>query len=558
MSGPFGLSCRIVPSSPPNILLIMTDEERYPPPYEGAEVEAFRRDHLPARQRLRSTGVEFHRHYAASTACAPSRASLFTGQYPSLHGVTSTDGLAKAADDPGMWWLDPDSVPTMGDWFRAAGYSTHYRGKWHLSHADLVAVGSHVGLATNDRDGTVFPSMAEVYRRADRLDRFGFAGWIGREPHGPDPADTGLVKDPIFAEQVCGLFDDLSADRAERRPWLAVASFVNPHDIAFSGVGWELLGLPAIGEHVPDVAEPPSQADGFGGRPDAHRLFHDLWPQLLYPQPADVTYRRLYLWLHQLVDRAIERILDALDRSGMAEETVVVFTSDHGDMVGAHGGMQQKWYNAYDESIRVPLLVTGPGIAPNGAGFHLPTSQVDLLPTLLGLAGVEPGSLKKAVGEHHVEVHDLVGRDVSPLLLGAGEAASMESPVYFNTEDQISRGLRHTNRFTGETFEPVGPPANVESVIAELPDPDGGARLWKLSHYYDRLDEWEDAHPPPSGTSRPAPAEPVEPQWELYDLTADPEERVNRWTSPDAPAPVVEALLSSVRNDRRLAPRHRN
>ena len=73
--------------------------------------------------------MELHRHYAGSTACLPSRATLFTGQYPSLHRVTNTDGLAKQASDPLMTWLDPSTVPTMGDWFRAAGYRTHYRGK---------------------------------------------------------------------------------------------------------------------------------------------------------------------------------------------------------------------------------------------------------------------------------------------------------------------------------------------------------------------------------------------------------------------------------------------
>src|SRR5690349_23177074 len=106
----------------PNILLIMTDEERYPPPYEGEELARFRREQLPTRERLRTGGLELHRHYAGSTACTPSRATLFTGQYPSLHGVSQTDGLAQHADDPAMRWLDPDAVPTMGDWFRAGGY----------------------------------------------------------------------------------------------------------------------------------------------------------------------------------------------------------------------------------------------------------------------------------------------------------------------------------------------------------------------------------------------------------------------------------------------------
>ena len=108
--------------SSPNILLIMTDEERYPPPYESDAVTAFRKSHLTARESIRSSGVEFHRHYAGSTACTPSRATLFTGQYPSLHGVSSTDGAAKQTTDPDMSWLDPNSVPTLGDWFRAGGY----------------------------------------------------------------------------------------------------------------------------------------------------------------------------------------------------------------------------------------------------------------------------------------------------------------------------------------------------------------------------------------------------------------------------------------------------
>jgi choline-sulfatase len=105
----------------PNVLLIMTDEERYPPPYEAATVAEFRRTQLTARDRIRDGGLELHRHYVGSTACVPSRATLFTGQYPSLHGVSQTDGVAKKSDDPALRWLDPNAVPTLGDWFRAGG-----------------------------------------------------------------------------------------------------------------------------------------------------------------------------------------------------------------------------------------------------------------------------------------------------------------------------------------------------------------------------------------------------------------------------------------------------
>ena len=106
-----------------------------------------------ARESIRDGALEFHRHYAGSTACLPSRVTLFTGQYPSLHGASQTDGLAKKVDDPAMMWLDPDSVPTLGDWFRAGGYQTHYRGKWHVSNAGLPVPGTHEGLMASDGDG---------------------------------------------------------------------------------------------------------------------------------------------------------------------------------------------------------------------------------------------------------------------------------------------------------------------------------------------------------------------------------------------------------------------
>jgi AcrR family transcriptional regulator len=89
-------------------------------------------------------------------------------------------------------------------------------------------------------DGRVIAHAAEAYRKADRLEPFGFSGWIGREPHGVVESDCGTVRDGVFAEQVVELFDDLARARRDG-PWLAVASFVNPHDIAFAGGFYELL-----------------------------------------------------------------------------------------------------------------------------------------------------------------------------------------------------------------------------------------------------------------------------------------------------------------------------
>ncbi len=540
----------------PNILLIMTDEERYPPPYESEAVSTFRKSQLTARESIRASGVEFHRHYAGSTACTPSRATLFTGQYPSLHGVSSTDGVAKQNTDPAMAWLDPNSVPTLGDWFRAGGYETHYRGKWHVSHADLVIPGTHEGLMASDNAGNPVPEAVEAYRRADRLDPFGFSGWIGREPHGAAKSDCGTIRDGVFAEQVVELFDELAAARRDG-PWLAVASFVNPHDIAFSGFGWEqMLGFGPPDDTVPEIPEAPSQADRFVGRPPCQQEFKALWPQMIFETATDLAYRRLYYYLQKVVDESIGRILEALRASGMFDDTIVVFTSDHGDLLGAHGGLIQKWFNAFDEATRVPLLVSGPGVTRSEGGISVPTSHVDLIPTLLGLAGIDVEKATEGICAHHEEAHALPGRDLSGVATGKATAASVAAPVYFMTEDNPSKGLTQVNILNGKPFEAVGHPSNIESVITTIPTgPNGSDELWKLNHYYERLDDWYEEK---GFAKNPFLGPAADPIFELHNLTEDPEERHNRAGDANGVLSRLTSFLDSERDAKRLVPTHRN
>ena len=210
-----------------------------------------------------------------------------------------------------------------------------------------------------------------------------------------------------------------SAEAASDGPWLAVASFVNPHDIAFAGGLYKLLlGFEPTDDSVPVIPEAPSQCDSFAGRPACQEQFKTVWPQMLAEQPADLAYRQLYYYLQKVVDRRSVGSSTRWRRRAWPTTRSCVFTSDHGDLLGAHGGLQQKWCNAFDEAIHVPLIVHGPGIAPVAEGISTPTSHVDLIPTLLGLAGIDLERAAAGVAAHHAEARPLPGRDLSGLLTG--------------------------------------------------------------------------------------------------------------------------------------------
>lgn len=129
-------------------------------------------------------------------------------------------------------------------------------------------------------------------------------------------------------------------------------------------------------------------------------------------------YRDLYYRLHAEVDGPIDRVRRAVTDGGSGN-AVLVRTSDHGDLLGAHGGLHQKWFNLYDEATRVPFVIVRVGEnATQARTVSAPTSHVDLVPTLLGAAGIDVEATAAALAESFSEVHPLPGRDLMPVVDG--------------------------------------------------------------------------------------------------------------------------------------------
>ncbi|MEI6456109.1 MAG: sulfatase-like hydrolase/transferase, partial [bacterium] len=443
------------PPAHPNILLIMVDQMQTPPegygPTQGAvqdmkEILSFRpvspgnsySPYFEGFLRLQQNGVVMKKHYTASAASVPSRCCIMTGQYPTVTNVTQTDGMFKSAQD--VPFLDPDGTPTIGDWLRQLGYTTHYFGKWHVSELGP-------------------PSY---------LQPWGFSDWAISypEPHGGSADNLGVYRDVVFANHVVN-FLEKQGTNPPATPWFTVASLVDPHDVSSWPSNWQVydtngvvpwvdypppLTIPATGDNslwgtvslavnydtISKAFRVPLNPDGFPENnaflPPTFDEQLDKKPDCQYdysfkmglafgtnidytfkkigdtvhhsPHPFQLqgsdyaewcrNYARFYFYCQYLADLQIRRILKALDDSHLTENTIVVFISDHGEMAGAHGGMIQKWHNAYEESVRVPMVISSPLVNSSAGTLReivYPTSSIDLVPTLIGLAGYNPDSL---------------------------------------------------------------------------------------------------------------------------------------------------------------------
>jgi arylsulfatase A-like enzyme len=343
----------------PNILVIVVDQLRFPqwfsPDPTGLGLP-------PNLRRLRQGAVTFARHYTASNDCTPSRSTLLTGLYTHQTGCMITGGST----------LDP-GFPTWGTMLREHGYRTRWLGKWHLTHGD-----NHWNAIAGEQ----------------ALERYGFDGGVFPSPDGAP--GQGWRVDPHIAAR----FSDWFADEGGAQPWCTTVSFVNPHDIAWwykwtDRVPPEAQAAQVV-NRLPLNYETPELLRAHD-KPRLQLSFQETAAASFGPVPFTgpeasarwLEFLDLYIKLQLEVDRHIGHVLDALEsRPEVAANTVILFTSDHGEY-GASHGLRGKGASAYEEGIRVPLIVKDPRgqltSAPDVPRTQL-SSSVDVAPLLLTIA----------------------------------------------------------------------------------------------------------------------------------------------------------------------------
>lgn len=393
----------------PNILLIVNDQLRHWQDLPSGLG-------LSAHELLLEQGTGFTRFYANTTPCSPSRSNMYFGQHTQHTLMTAN------VDAPPSFPELADGLPSLGHLLRAQGYYTAYKGKWHLSH-----LRADPGLVYGP-----YPSTAAA------LEPFGFADYnADGDPHGA--TWTGYRYDGQIASNAVQWLATKGAGMRGKQPWFLAVNFVNPHDVMYVSTGARqeatrlqanmlspLSSPPAGGiyDKVWDLPLPDSYYyDDLRDKPWATRSYVDTCNWLYgHIDPKDETawrtYQSYYFNCVRDVDSHALTVLQALKRLDMDRDTIVIYTADHGEMAGAHG-LRQKGPFMYKENMRVPFIVRHPDIT-GGRTSHALASHIDLVPTILGMAGVDP----KARTEHY------------PYLKGIDVSAAIASPAATTLRDQ--------------------------------------------------------------------------------------------------------------------------
>ncbi|MBO9618296.1 MAG: sulfatase-like hydrolase/transferase [Niabella sp.] len=329
----------------PNILVIITDQQTA----DAMSVAGNKDLHTPAMDQLAASGVRFTRAYCAQPLCTPSRSSIFSGKMPFETGF-----VGNAPEKDGQW---PDSLLMMGAILKKGGYKTGYVGKWHL------------------------PLLAE------KISQHGFEFIKNTKFQDYNDAAT-----PSY----CAQFIKENKDN----PFLLVASFLNPHDICEWARG-EALKMDLLA-----AAPPPDQCPQLpanwaipANEPKIVREQQSsnvrTYPSVNWTADQWRQYRWAYNRLVEKVDHYIEMVLASLKKYGVEKNTIIIFTADHGDGYAAHSWNQKQIL--YEESARVPFIISKPGSWKQKTDASLVCNGTDLIPTICGLTGVQaPAYLKGA------------------------------------------------------------------------------------------------------------------------------------------------------------------
>jgi choline-sulfatase len=377
----------------PNILLVMADQvvPFLTGPYGDPAVQT------PALDRLADQGVTFDAAYTAVPLCSPSRAALLAGRDASALGVFDNASVF------------PADQPTLGHYLSAHGYDTALSGKMHFVGPDQLH-GFRTRLTTD-----VFPAGVDWVPELDEEGRFP-AGGHARHYAPPDPGVRPWTMFRAYDEETQFRARQYLLNRSleeQSDPFCLVVSYHHPHDpFHVSQEAWD---------RYEDAEIPLSEPDDTGG---LARSVMDDWADdahetaaydLRDPAARRITRRAYYAALSS-VDDMVGQLLEALETTGELENTLVLFTSDHGDMMTERGMVQKRCF--YEWSARVPLIARFPDALHAGTRIAQPVSLIDLLPTVLDVVGVpEP---RRA----HIN-----GRSLLPLIARADSDHDFASPT---------------------------------------------------------------------------------------------------------------------------------
>jgi arylsulfatase A-like enzyme len=401
-TGPASPATSRSPNRPLNIILIIRDQTRFDLPVAAGY-------RTPALDRLAQQGISFHNHYIASAMCTPSRAAFFSGHPPQVNGVF---------DQMETGWVPNlrQDQPNMGSMMKKLGFQTAFFGKWEME-ADLIP-----------------PKPTVNYSQA--LQPYGFDIY---QPDGDKVGapNQGYDTDVYTAsEGVRWLRGNVPKLRESGQPFFMIMSYLNPHDIMYADAN--VPGTPQVQKAVLDeaIVTPPQnslytqrwntapsptllESLSAPGMPPALAEYHTGWEGVLGTIPTDrpdmwEVFNDYYLNMIRDTDLSLQQLEDGLDELGLWEDTVVIFTADHGEMAGDHGGIRGKGPMAYEGNSHVPLIVVHPDY-PQGQSSDVVTSHLDLMPSLPGLAGVPEDQRRAAV-------QGLPGHDFSRVLATAETA----------------------------------------------------------------------------------------------------------------------------------------